>query len=130
MMGARLTVSQAGERDGQGALLLVSETRMPAAAAGRTLEQLCRHFEHGHALPVTLPGSESRVGFTAGVCTFQADADGGFLTASVAASDDAALAWLESMAGRHLEQAFRDKPDVRWTRVGQMPQDVTTGGDA
>ena len=116
MMGAWPTVSPTGAGDGYGALLLVSETRVPAAAPGRTLGQLCRHFEHGHALPVTLAESEGRVGFAAGACTFQANADGGFLVASVAASDDVALAWLESMVGRHLERAFRDKPEVRWTR--------------
>ena len=115
MMDARPTVSQARAGDGKGALLLVSETRVPAAAPGRVLGQLCRHFEHGHALSVTLAGSEGRVSFTVGACTFQADA--GLLVASVAASDDAALAWLESMAGRHLERAFRDKPEVHWTRV-------------
>ena len=116
MMGARPTVSQAGEGDGEGVLLLEAETRVSAAAPGRTLRQLCRHFEHGHALPVTLAGNVGRVGFNAGVCTFHAVGDGGFLVARVTASDDAALAWLESMVGRHLERAFRDKPEVRWTR--------------
>ena len=116
MMGAWPTVSQAGAGDGEGALL-VSETRVSAAAPGRILGQLCRHFEHGHALPVTLAGHEGRVSFTAGACTFQADADGGLLVARVAASNDAALVWLESMVGRHLERAFRDKPEVDWTRV-------------
>jgi hypothetical protein len=36
----------------------------------------------------------------------------------VIASDEAALAKLEDVVARHLERfAFREKPEVRWTRA-------------
>ncbi len=95
-------------------LMLSSEGRVPTAVPRRYLGQLCKHFEH--KLPVTLAEDHGRIEFPAGVCTLDAEAE--TLVMRVTAGDDAALARLEDVVARHLERfAFRDKPEIRWTRT-------------
>ena len=96
--------------------MLSSEARVLTAVPRRYLGQLCKHFEH--KLPVTLAEGHGRIEFPAGVCTLEADADAETLVMRVTASDEAALASLEDVVARHLDRfAFRDKPEVRWTRA-------------
>jgi hypothetical protein len=83
--------------------------------AGRYLNQLCKHF--AHKLPTTLGEREGRIEFAWGVCTLATEGD--TLVLGATAADDAALDRLQHVVARHLERfAFRDKPEVRWRRVG------------
>jgi hypothetical protein len=94
--------------------ILSSEARVPTAVPRRYLAQLCRHFQH--KLPVTLAEDHGRIEFPGGVCALEAEA--GTLVLRVTAEDDAALATLEDVAARHLARfAFRDKPEIHWTRA-------------
>jgi hypothetical protein len=80
----------------------------------RYLAQLCRHFQH--RLPVTLEEDHGRIEFPAGVCTLTAGGETLILRAT--AADEEALAQVEDVTARHLERfAFREQPDIRWTRV-------------
>jgi hypothetical protein len=96
--------------------MLSSEARVPTAVPRRYLAQLCKHFQH--KLPVTLDEGHGRIEFPAGSCELDAAADAGILLMRVVASDEAALAKLEDVVARHLERfAFREEPEVRWTRA-------------
>ena len=91
-----------------------SEARVPTAVPRRYLAQLCKHFEH--KLPVTLVEDRGRIEFSGGVCALEAGDDA--LTMRLTAEDEAALARLEDVVARHLVRfAFREPPDVRWTRT-------------
>jgi hypothetical protein len=93
-----------------------SEARVPTAVPRRYLAQLCKHFQH--KLRVTLDEGHGRIAFPAGLCELDAAADAGILILRVTASDEAALARLEDVVARHLERfAFREAPEVRWTRA-------------
>jgi uncharacterized protein len=96
--------------------MLASEARVPTAAPRRYLAQLCKHFQH--KLPVTPDERQGRIEFAAGRCELDAAASAGMLLMRVFAGDEAALAKLEDVVGRHLERfAFREEPQVRWTRA-------------
>lgn len=96
--------------------MLSSEARVPTEVPRRYLAQLCKHFQH--KLPVTFDESHGRIEFPAGQCELDAAASAGTLLLRVIASDEAALAKLEDVVARHLERfAFREKPEVRWTRA-------------
>jgi uncharacterized protein len=91
-----------------------SEARVPTAMPGRYLAQLCKHF--GHKLPVTLDGDRGRIEFSGGVCALEARDE--TLVMRVTAGDEAALARLEDVVARHLLRfAFRETPEIRWTRA-------------
>lgn len=90
-----------------------SEARVATAAPRRYLAQLCKHFEH--KLPVVLAEDRGRIEFSGGVCTLEAGDDA--LTMRLTAADEAALVRLEDVVARHLLRfAFREEPEVRWTR--------------
>lgn len=92
-----------------------SEARVPTATPGRYLAQLCKHF--GHRLPATFDERHGRIEFPAGVCELDAAAEAGILAMRVTATDEAALVTLEDVVARHLKRfAFREAPEVRWTR--------------
>jgi hypothetical protein len=93
---------------------LSSEARVPTDAPSRYLAQLCKHFDH--KLPVTLAGDRGRIEFSGGVCALEAG--DGTLVMRLTAGDEAALARLEDVVARHLLRfAFREKPEVHWTRA-------------
>lgn len=95
---------------------LSSEARVATAVPRRYLAQLCKHF--GHKLPVTFDEGHGRIEFPAGPCELAAAADSGSLLMRVSADDEAALAKLEEVVARYLERfAFREKPEIRWTRA-------------
>ena len=92
---------------------LSSEARVSTAAPSRYLAQLCKHFQH--KLPVTLAEDRGRIEFPGGVCALEAGS--GTLVLRLTAGDEAALARLEDVVARHpLRFAFREKPEVQWTR--------------
>jgi hypothetical protein len=96
---------------------LCSEARVPTEVPSRYLQQLCKHFQH--KLPAEFDERHGRVEFPAGRCELDATAEPGTLLMRVVAGDAAALARLEDVVARHLERfAFREKPEVRWTRAG------------
>lgn len=98
------------------AAMLSSEARVPTAVPHRYLAQLCKHFQH--KLQVTFDERHGRIEFPAGRCELDAVASAGTLLLRVVASDEAALAKLEDVVARHLERfAFREQPEVRWTRA-------------
>lgn len=91
-----------------------SEARVTTAVPRRYLAQLCKHFEH--KLPVALAEDRGRIEFSGGVCALEAGDDA--LTMRLTAEDEAALARLEDVVARHLVRfAFREPPDIRWTRT-------------
>jgi hypothetical protein len=64
-----------------------------------------------------LAGEHGRIELAAGSCVLQAGSD--TLVMRVTANDERALAGLEDVVARHLLRfAFRDQPEVQWTRVG------------
>lgn len=98
------------------AAMLSSEARVPTEVPQRYLAQLCKHFQH--KLPVTSDERHGRIEFPMGSCELDAAASAGTLLMRVLASDEAALAKLEDVVARHLERfAFREKPEIRWTRA-------------
>lgn len=93
---------------------LSSEARVPTAVPSRYLAQLCKHFDH--KLPVTLAEDRGRIEFSGGVCALEAG--DGILVMRLSAGDEAALARLEAVVASHLLRfAFREKPEIRWTRA-------------
>jgi hypothetical protein len=93
-----------------------SESCVSTTVPRRYLGQLCKHFQH--KLPVELEESRGRIAFPAGVCDLNASDDGGTLTMRVTAADEAALVGLEDVVARHLVRfAFRDAPEIHWTRT-------------
>lgn len=94
---------------------LASEARVPTSVPQRYLAQLCKHFQH--KLPVVLEEGRGRIEFPLGRCELDATVAETLLL-RVLAGDEAALAQLEDVVGRHLERfAFREKPEIRWTRT-------------
>jgi hypothetical protein len=95
-------------------MTLSSEARVTTSVPRRYLAQLCKHFQH--RVPVMLEDDHGRIEFPAGICTLAID--GETLVLRATAEDEDALARVEDVAARHLERfAFREKPDIRWTRV-------------
>jgi hypothetical protein len=95
--------------------MIQSEARVSTTRASRYLGQLCKHFEH--RIPATYTADHGRLEFTAGVCHLDAADD--VLVLRAEAADEAKLHQLEDVVARHLERfAFRDKPEIRWTRGG------------
>lgn len=96
--------------------MLESTAHVATAVPQRYLMQLCKHFQH--KLPVTQGEGRGRIDFPGGRCELDATALAGTLTLSVIAGDEAGLTRLEDVVARHLERfAFREKPEIRWTRV-------------
>jgi hypothetical protein len=97
---------------------LSSEARVSTTVPRRYLAQLCKHFQHKlpvTSCPVPLAEDRGRIAFPGGVCALEAEA--GTLILRVTAEDEAALARLEDIVARHLTRfAFRDRPEVHWTR--------------
>jgi uncharacterized protein len=92
---------------------LHSEARVATTRAARYLGQLCKHF--AHRVPATHAETEGRVDFPWGVCTLEASVDVLILRAE--AKDTPSLDQVEEVVARHLERfAFRDKPEIRWSR--------------
>jgi uncharacterized protein len=92
---------------------LHSEARVTTARAARYLGQLCKHF--AHRVPAAHAETQGRVEFPWGICTLEAVGDVLILRAE--AKDMASLDRVEDVVARHLERfAFRDKPEVRWSR--------------
>jgi hypothetical protein len=94
----------------------IAEARVATDMPRRYLGQLCKHFQH--KLPVELTDTHGRIDFPMGVCTLDAEAAPGTLLMRVTTEDDAALAALEGVVGRHLERfAFREPLTVQWVRL-------------
>ncbi len=90
-----------------------SEARVPTASPQRYLAQLCKHFQH--KLPVTLAPDNGSIRFSSGVCELNAAPD--TLVLHLTADDEASLAALQDVVARHLRRfAFREEPEVHWTR--------------
>ena len=95
--------------------MIQSEARVSTTRASRYLGQLCKHFEH--RIPATYSTEHGRLEFEVGVCHLDAADDVLILRAE--AEDEERLGRLENVVGRHLERfAFRDRPEIRWTRDG------------
>jgi hypothetical protein len=93
--------------------MIHSEARVSTTRASRYLGQLCKHFEH--RIPASYTREHGRLEFSSGVCLL--DAAGDVLVLRAEAKDEEQLGQLESVVARHLERfAFRDKPEIRWTR--------------
>jgi hypothetical protein len=91
-----------------------SEARVVTAMARRHLAQLCKHFQH--KLPVTLGEAQGSITFPGGLCTLEVGAEA--LVMRLAAEDAAARKQLEEVIARHLLRfAFRDPPEIYWTRA-------------
>ena len=99
-----------------------SQADVHTAMASRYLQQLCKHF--AHKLPVSHDALQGRIEFSLGTCTLAAAPE--LLTLHAEAADDAALEQLESVVARHLDRfAFRDKPEVSWTRISAAGEMVS-----
>jgi uncharacterized protein len=93
---------------------LVSQARVATPLAQRYMTQLCKHFEH--RLPARYSASEGSIEFPAGICRMEVAPD--LLLLRAEAKDAASMAQLESVVARHLGRfAFRDKPEIAWTRA-------------
>lgn len=96
--------------------MLQSEARVATEMARRYLAQLAKHFQH--KLPVELAEANARIEFPMGVCLLDAETVPETLVMRAEAADEEALAKLEGVIARHLERfAFRDPPQVAWTRL-------------
>lgn len=96
--------------------MLVSTAHVSTTVPQRYLTQLCKHFQH--KLPVTQGEGRGRIEFPGGRCELDAAAEAETLTLSIVAGDEAGLTRLEDVVARHLERfAFREKPEIRWTRA-------------
>src|SRR5690348_6697424 len=107
------------EADGNGRrrsmTMLNAEARVATAMAGRYLSQLCKHF--AHRLPVEQEEGHGRIELPSGVCVLDTDGPD-LLVLRAEAPDEAALDQVQSVIARHLERfAFRDNPEIRWTRM-------------
>ena len=95
--------------------MLLSEARVATTMPRGYLGQLCKHFQH--QLPVTLEDLQGRIEFPTGVCDLDA-ATTFTLILRVSAGNPADLANLEDVVARHFKRfAFRDEPEVQWTRT-------------
>lgn len=93
---------------------LSSEARVKTSKASRYLGQLCKHF--AHRVPVTFDPEQGRVEFQPGIGLLEACPE--FLILRAHARDSDSLAQMEDILARHLERfAFREKPEIRWTRL-------------
>jgi uncharacterized protein len=82
-----------------------------APKAERYISQLCRKF--ANKLPVSFDRHSAHIVFTMGDCRLSAQ--GGFLTLSLEAQDEASVALLEQVVARHLPRfAVREKLAVDW----------------
>ena len=92
---------------------LSSEARVATPRSARYLGQLCKHF--AHRIPVSYSATEGRVEFPTGICEMEALGDVLILRAT--ATDEPSLGQVEEVVARHLERfAFRDQPEISWTR--------------
>lgn len=95
-------------------MALHSEARVALSAPRRYLGQLCKHF--AHKLPAQCEERTGRIEFPFGLCELEAPGED-MLILRVSAAEEEALARLEGVVGRHLERfAFREPPEIRWTR--------------
>jgi uncharacterized protein len=98
------------------AAMLSSEARVPTNVPRRYLAQLCKHF--GHKLTVNFDDTCGAIEFANGRCELAAEADTSSLIMRIMAADEPDLARLQDIIARHLERfAFREKPEVSWTRA-------------
>jgi hypothetical protein len=94
--------------------MITNTARIQTPLAARYLTQLCRHFEH--KVPVTHGNGEGWIAFASGVCTLAADTK--TLSLNATAADDASLAQLTDIVGRHLMRfAFREPLSVAWEKA-------------
>ena len=90
-----------------------SEARVATPRSARYLGQLCKHF--AHKIPASYSGAQGRIEFPAGSCELEATDD--LLILRAIAADAPSLSQVEEVVGSHLERfAFRDKPEISWTR--------------
>jgi hypothetical protein len=93
-----------------------SEARVPTSVPARYLGQLCKHF--AHKVPVEYTAEHGRLEFPFGTCVVEAESD--LLVLRADAQDEPSLRHLEEVIARHLERfAFREKPEIRWTRTAR-----------
>jgi hypothetical protein len=97
---------------------LSSEARVSMAGPRRYLGQLCKHFGHKVRATYDEQYRRGRMVFPeVGVCTLEADESDSLLVMYAKAENEAALARLEDVLGRHLKRfAFREPVTVMWTR--------------
>lgn len=95
--------------------MATSRARVPTAAAGKYLRQLCKHF--AHKVAVDYDDTEARVDFPFGVCRMSADAEA--LSIFCDAPHEQALATMHGVVERHLVQfAWRERlAGVDWERI-------------
>ena len=92
---------------------LASAAHVATPLAQRYMTQLCKHFEH--RLPARYGAGEGRIEFPSGLCRMEVQGD--LLILHAEAANAESLAQLENVVARHLERfAFRDKPEIAWTR--------------
>jgi hypothetical protein len=90
-----------------------SEARVTTSRSARYLGQLCKHF--AHRIPATFSDGQGRIEFPSGTCELEAAGD--LLILRATAEDAPSLSQVEEVVGSHLERfAFRDKPEISWTR--------------
>ena len=93
-----------------------AQARLPLgdALAQRYMLQLCKPFEHRR--PVTYTDTDGSIGFDSGTCALHAG--DGALTLSLTEPDTDALTRLQDVVARHLLRfAFRDPPEIVWTKL-------------
>jgi hypothetical protein len=89
------------------------EARVVTSRSARYLGQLCKHF--AHRIPASFSGAQGRVESLTGTCEMEASSNVLVLRAS--AADAPSLSQVEEVVARHLERfAFRDKPEITWSR--------------
>ena len=94
---------------------LHSDARVRTGTPRRYLGQLCKHFEH--RLPVTFEERRGRIEFPAGSCEAEAP-DDETLSLRVSAASEEDLSQLQDVIARHLLRfAFRETPEISWTRA-------------
>lgn len=92
---------------------LHSEVRVTTTRAGHYLGQLCKHF--AHKIRAEHSETRGRLEFPWCLCTLEAAGD--LLILRAEAKDTPSLDQVEEVVGSHLARfAFRDKPEIRWTR--------------
>jgi hypothetical protein len=95
--------------------MIQSEARVLTNHASRYLSQLCKHFEH--RVQATYTHEHGRLELPSGLCLLDAEPD--VLIMRAEAKDEESLREIENVLTVHLERfAFRDKPEIRWTRGG------------
>ena len=90
-----------------------STARVATDRPARYLKQLAEHL--GHRINAEYTDERGTLTFEFGVCTLTAE--DGALVLRARAGDEAALARVEDVAGRHLERfGQKDELAVHWTR--------------